>query len=152
MQKLMKSWFLNYFSKMENSGISYKNFLPGIAWFFIVGILTLMPGKDVPKVDFLDAIPQFDKLVHAGLFGGLVFLFCLPLIKYPISHRKKIYHFIRIALAAIVWGITVEFLQKYFIPGRDFDLLDWAADSAGVLIALWLVFRFLRYFENKKID
>lgn len=135
---------------MENNEINYKNFLPGIAWFFIVGILTLMPGKDIPEVTFLNSIPQFDKLVHAALFGGITFLFCLPLIKYPFSHRQKIYYFIRIALAAIIWGITVEFLQKYFIPGRDFDLLDWAADSAGVLIALWLVIRILKHFEKKK--
>ena len=137
---------------MENNEIKYRKFLPGIAWFFIVDVLTLMPGRDVPQVDFLDGIPQFDKLVHAGLFGGLVFFFCLPLINYPLSHRQKIYHFIRIALAAIVWGITVEFLQKYYIPGRDFDLLDWAADSAGVLLALWLVIRTLTNFENKKVQ
>ena len=58
----------------------------------------------------------------------------------------------RIALAAIVWGITVEFIQKFFIPGRDFDLLDWAADSFGVLIAYWLCVKILKYFENKVVQ
>ena len=135
---------------MEKKEIKYKSLLPGITWFFIVDVLTLMPGKDVPEVDFLNGIPQFDKLVHAGLFSGLVFLFCLPLIKYPISHRQKIYHFIRIALATITWGITVEFLQKYYIPGRDFDLLDWAADTVGVVIAYWLCVKILKYFEKRK--
>jgi len=52
-------------------------------------------------------------------------------------------------LAVITWGITVEFLQKYFVVGRDFELLDWAADSAGALIALWFSIRILKYLEKK---
>ena len=134
---------------MKQRKIPVKNFLPGIAWFFIVALLTLMPGSDVPQIGWMDAIPNFDKLVHAGLFGGLTFLFCLPYFKSSFSHRQKINHFIRITLAVITWGITVEFLQKYFIPGRDFELLDWAADSAGALIALWLSIRILNYLEKK---
>lgn len=134
---------------MKQRKIPVKNFLPGIAWFFIVAVLTLMPGSDVPQIGWMDAIPNFDKLVHAGLFGGLTFLFCLPYFRSSFSHRQKIYHFIRIALAVIIWGITVEFLQKYFVPGRDFELLDWAADSVGALIALWLSIRILKYLEKK---
>jgi VanZ family protein len=137
---------------MGNNKIDFKDFLPGIAWFFIVAFLTLMPGKDIPEVSWLDSIPQFDKFVHAGLFGGITLLFCLPFIKYAFSYQQKLYYFIRIALAAVVWGITVEFLQKFFIPGRDFDLLDWAADSIGVAIALWICIRFLKYFEKKKLQ
>ncbi|MEO8853887.1 MAG: VanZ family protein [Ginsengibacter sp.] len=134
---------------MENNEIKHKSFLPGIAWFFIVDILTLMPGSDVPKVGWLDSIPNFDKVVHAGLFGGLTFFFFLPFFKSSFSHQQKINFLKRISLAAIVWGITVEFLQKYYIPGRDFDLLDWAADTAGVLIAYWLCVKILKYFEKR---
>ena len=137
---------------MNNKQKSFKKFLPGIAWFFIVAILTLMPGKDVPEVSWMDNIPNFDKLVHAGLFGGLSFLFCLPLFKMDLPDQEKINFFIRISMAVIIWGITIEFLQKYFIPGRDFDLFDWAADSAGVLIAFWLSKKILKYFERKQLQ
>jgi len=137
---------------MENKRIPFKYFLPGIAWFFIVAILTLMPGSDVPDVGWLDKIPDFDKLVHAGLFGGLSFLFSLPLLKMSFSFKQKTYLSIRISLAVIVWGITVEFLQKFFIPGRDFDLLDWAADAAGVLISFWLYMRILKHFAKKNLQ
>lgn len=123
---------------MEQHKISFKKFLPGIAWFFVVGILTLMPGSDMPKVGWLSRIWHFDKIVHAGLFGGLTFLFCMPYFKFIGSNRQKINFFIRVSLAVIVWGITVEFIQKYFVPGRSFDLEDWAADTAGVLIVLWI--------------
>jgi VanZ family protein len=136
---------------MKQLKIPIKKFLPGIAWFFVVAILTLMPGSDVPEIGWMDAIPNFDKIVHAGLFGGLAFLFCLPYIKSPFSSQQKKNHFIRITLAVIIWGITVEFLQKYFIPGRDFELLDWAADSVGALIALWLSIRILKDLERKNL-
>jgi hypothetical protein len=148
MPGLTRSWFHNILQKMKQRKIPVKMFLPGIAWFFVVATLTLMPGSDVPEIGWMDKIPNFDKLVHAGLFGGLTFLFCLPYFKSTFSHRKKINHFIRITFAVIIWGITVEFLQKYFIPGRDFELLDWAADSAGALIALWLCIRILKHFEK----
>lgn len=129
---------------MKPQKISPKKFLPGIAWFFIVGILTLMPGSDIPKVGWLYQIPNFDKVVHAGLFGGMTFLFCMPCFKSPFSFYQKVNYFIRISLAAIVWGITVEVIQKYFVPGRSFDLTDWLADSIGVLVALWLCIKIIK--------
>ena len=123
---------------MEEQKIPLKRFLPGIAWFFIIALLTLMPGNDLPEVGWLDSIKNFDKIVHAGLFGGLTFLLCWPYFSSPLPFQKKTNFFTRVALAASVWGLTVEFLQKYYIRGRDFDLLDWAADSAGIIISLWI--------------
>lgn len=122
---------------MEGQKIAFKNFLPGIAWFFIVAFLVFMPGSDVPKVGWLN-IPYFDKIAHAGLFGGLTLLFCLPYFKAHFSFQQKLNYFIRVSLASIVWGLGVEFIQKFYVPGRSFDLVDWAADTAGVLIGFWL--------------
>ncbi len=113
---------------------SISKFLPGIAWFLFGLALICLPGKEVPEVGWL-AEMQFDKLVHAALFGGIVFLFCMPFKKAGIERRNKLQLFIKITIAVVVWGITTEYIQKYFIPGRDFDLLDWAADSIGAGIA-----------------
>jgi len=134
---------------MENKRIPFIYFLPGVAWFFVVGILTLMPASDVPQVSWMDNIPNFDKLVHAALFGGLAFLFALPLLKSGFSEKQKINYSIKISLASVVWGITIEFMQKFFVPSRDFDLLDWAADTIGVIIAFWIIIRILKYFHKK---
>jgi VanZ family protein len=116
--------------------ISIKKFLPGIAWFFIVLVLTCLPGSDLPKVGWLDKI-YFDKWVHIGLFGVLTFLFCWPFYKSDFSTQQRTYYFIKIAMAASIWGLTIEFIQRFYLSGRSFDLLDWAADSLGALIALW---------------
>lgn len=127
--------------------IPFKKFLPGITWFFIVVVLTCMPGRDVPKINWLDGI-YFDKWVHAGMFGGLTFLFCWPFYKSNFSARQRLFYFIKIALAASVWGLIIEFIQKFYVVSRDFELLDWAADSFGALLA----FLFCRkYFINERI-
>jgi VanZ family protein len=136
---------------MKQQKISFKKFLPGIAWFFIVAVLTLMPGSDIPKIGWMDNIKNFDKIVHAGLFGGLAFLFSIPYFRSGYSFLQKRIIITRISIAVIVWGITVEFIQKFYIPGRDFELLDWAADSAGVLIAFWICIKIIKHFEEKYV-
>lgn len=125
--------------------VSFKKFLPGIAWFFIVLYIMCLPGKDIPKVAWLESI-NFDKVVHIGAFALLTFLFCYPFYRSSFSKTERLNYFIKIAIAASLWGLTIEFIQKYFIPGRDYDLLDWAADSIGALIAYLVC---IKYFLNR---
>lgn len=116
--------------------INLKKFLPGIAWFFLVLILICLPGDDLPKVgDWMSAI-YFDKWVHVGMFSVLAFLFMLPFCKSDMTRINKWSFIIKIAISISIWGLTTEFIQKFFIPGRSFDLLDWAADSVGVILAV----------------
>ncbi|MES2847606.1 MAG: VanZ family protein [Bacteroidota bacterium] len=119
----------------QKRSLRFIQFLPGIAWFLFVLVLICLPGDDVPEGPDWFNIPEFDKIVHAGLFGGIVFLFCMPFKKNATPKPNKLNLFIKIAIATIVWGITTEYIQKFFIPGRQFDLVDWAADSAGAIIA-----------------
>ena len=115
--------------------IATKKFIPGIAWFFLVLFLLCLPGNQFPKhIEWLDKI-YFDKWVHIGLFGMLAFLFMYPFIKSNNDLQSKLNFILKIALAVSIWGLTTEFIQKYFIPFRAFDLWDWAADSFGALAA-----------------
>ncbi len=119
--------------------LSIKNFIPGIAWFFVVLILITLPGDDIPSpggwFEWIKLI-QFDKMVHSGIFAVLTFLFIYPVARTSYSREAKWQYFLKIALAACIWGLTTELIQKFFVPTRNFDLVDWAADSLGVLIAL----------------
>ncbi|RYF80794.1 MAG: VanZ family protein [Chitinophagaceae bacterium] len=40
-----------------------------------------------------------------------------------------------IVILTSAWGLATEFLQDAVVKGRSFDLWDWAADSAGALLA-----------------
>lgn len=122
--------------------IRFIQFLPGIAWFLFTLTLICLPGEDVPEEPGWLLIPDFDKLVHAGLFGGIVFWFCMPFKKSMMTRQDKINLFIRITIATVVWGITTEYIQKFFIEGRQFDLVDWAADSTGAILAFFVCRRF----------
>jgi VanZ family protein len=115
---------------------SAKTFTPGIAWFFLILILICLPGSKLPTVEtWLNDI-YFDKWVHAGLFGMLVFLFIYPIYKkliLPLQVKRN--WAIKITIAAVIWGLTTELIQHFFIPGRSFDIYDLAADAAGILVA-----------------
>jgi len=126
--------------------ITGKKFIPGIAWFFLVLVLICLPGSDLPTVDDWLSKIYFDKWVHVGLFAVLAFLFMLPFSRSGLPSREKWQFLIRIAMATIIWGLTTELIQKYFVPGRSFDLFDWAADSFGSLTALF--FSRMRYFKQ----
>ncbi len=117
-----------------------KSFLPGIIWFTISCYLLAMPGDDLPDNGFFD-IPFFDKYVHFGMFFLLTFLFCYP---YTLSYKsiilwRKVAY--KIAFIAICYGITMEYVQKYFVAGRSFDLIDIVFDIIGSvsgIVGIWI--------------
>lgn len=122
--------------------IPLKKFTLAILWFLVVTILLTLPGNDIPKISFLESI-NFDKVVHIGLFCGLVFLFYWPVSKTDLSPTSKRRILLKIALTALAYGIMMEFVQKYFIPNRSCDVKDMIADGIGA---------FLPYVFQKKID
>lgn len=119
--------------------LTFKSFIPGIAWFFVVLTLICLPAEDIPQprgwFEWMNLI-RIDKVVHMGIFGLLSFLFIWPIAKSNLPAKEKWNYFLRISLAVCIWGLTTELIQKFFIPTRQFDLVDWAADSIGALIAL----------------
>lgn len=85
--------------------------------------------------DWLSRI-YFDKWVHVGLFTVLGALFMYPVLRsgWPAVIKKN--WFLKIALSVCTWGLAIEFIQKFYIPGRSFDIFDWLCDSLGAFIAL----------------
>lgn len=123
------------------------SFIPAFAWFIIANFLFFMPGEDIPEVTFLDEI-YFDKWVHAGLFAGLVFLTAYPFIR---SFRASKTLLIKISITYALYGVLIEFIQKYFTSDRSFDYTDMLADAFGCFIGYffsrWIV---RKYAEKNK--
>jgi VanZ family protein len=113
---------------------TFIRFIPGFAWFLIVAVLLFAPGNEFPSTKWFGDI-QVDKLVHAGVFGIMGLLFMIPIGTSSIEKRKKLGYLIRIAVVISLWGLASEFIQKYWAIGRNFDLIDCLADSAGCGIA-----------------
>jgi len=120
-------------------------FIPAIIWFIIANILFLMPGPDVPSISFLDEI-YFDKWVHAGLFCGLTFLTIYPFIKAGRFSKSLL---IKISITYVLYGVLIEFLQKYVAYERDFDVYDMVADATGCLFGYIAASWFQRRIHKK---
>ena len=118
--------------------MSLIKFVPAVIWFIIVLVLICLPKTDLPQVDAWIYSIYPDKWVHAIMFGVMGWLFILPFHKSDWDKKRKSRLFILITCLVSVWGFITECIQL-FVPGREFDLLDWGADTLGAVIVLLLI-------------
>ena len=109
-------------------------------------MLLTLRGNDLPHSSFFD-IPYFDKYVHFSMFFMLVALFSYPFFYVDLSASEIKGWMTRITIYVILYGIAMEFVQKFMANGRSFDLIDIIFDALGSVAALIV----LRIFYDKKI-
>jgi amino acid permease len=121
--------------------------LPAVGWFIVSAILFTLPGSAFPKENWLDKI-WFDKWVHIGIFIILVVLLCRGWrsIEKNIIPKKLRKIFITIGIICLFYGISVEFVQLYFIRNRSFDIGDIIADAIGC--AAGVIYSTRRYIKK----
>ena len=56
--------------------------------------------------------------------------------------------FILILIIACLYGIATEFIQKYLIPNRDYDIYDILADSIGATLGFLFVLITVKWFKT----
>lgn len=119
-------------------------FAPGILFFLFSLLLLTLPGDTMPSVGWFN-FPQRDKFIHYCLFFILCSLFAIP-VKYRTSTKQAgIVWLAVICLIGIVYGIAIEFVQKWWIPNRSFEVLDIVADATGASAAFgYSYMRFIR--------
>jgi VanZ family protein len=100
-----------------------------VVWGIFLFILTSWPKP--PEVPVLSGIPDFDKLVHFGLYGIEAFLIYRA-IAWPGWPRFSLARILAVAGLMAVWGILDE-THQYWIPGRSMEGGDVAGDVAGAL-------------------
>ena len=129
-------------------GIKIIRFLPGTLAFILSLILLTLPGSAFPKEDFFDSV-HLDKWIHICMFGGLVFLWSIPFVQTIFGLGKKRRAVLWLAIIALAYGIIMEFVQKYFIPNRSFDVYDIIADGVGSFIPLIFIRQISRVLTKK---
>ena len=107
-----------------------------------------IPGSAIPEEEWLDKL-WFDKWVHLGMFAIMTFLFCRGISKKEKFSKNLKHHFILIGVLCLMYGISMEFIQKYLVPYRSFDAGDIIADGAGA--AAGLLYSFKRYIKNRPL-
>ncbi|MDQ2969989.1 MAG: VanZ family protein [Acidobacteriota bacterium] len=77
-------------------------------------------------------IPNFDKLVHFGLYAVESFFLFLS-VRWPGRPRFSLSRVFTLVGAMAVWGVADEVHQTW-IPGRSCEAGDVAADVAGATV------------------
>jgi len=114
-----------------------------ICWFIITVVLLTLPGSALPSENWMQKI-WFDKWAHIGVFGLLVLLWCYY-FKLAGPQGKLVSICLIVTVLGIILGTAMEFVQKYWIPNRSFDLGDIAADAIGSIMAFgWSYKRFIK--------
>ena len=100
-----------------------KQTMPFIFGFGLIltTILLLMPSYAVPK-----AFDFYDKAQHGLMFAALT---VAGLLAYP--QRLK-----AVCLGLCVYGGLIEVLQSTVTTTRHGDVVDWFADSVGIVVGL----------------
>lgn len=106
-----------------------KLYIP-IIWTICAVIGCCLPGSMIPNEQGFK-IPNFDKLVHVTMFGGFVFLWNLYLTNRSLALPRLLGLFFFFYMLGNIFGISMEIVQLYWIPGRDYDTYDIIADMFG---------------------
>lgn len=72
----------------------------------------------------------------------MAFFLCWTIYKSNRQHPEKNRRYFLIAgLICIAYGIGMEYVQKYYVPNRSFDLGDIFADAAGAIAGTFFSIR-----------
>jgi VanZ family protein len=106
---------------------------PALLWTIIISILTLLPGKDLPKVD----IVNFDKIAHLGVFFALNLLY----LRWLAKSNHHISRILSITMICIAYGGIIEILQGALYTDRYADIYDFIFNTLGCILAWPLFYR-----------
>jgi VanZ family protein len=127
----------------------YRFLLPSLVWLILCTILFTLPASAFPSEKWYTNIPMFDKWVHIGLISILSFLFCWGIYKGKNNPEKNQRNFILTGIICLGYGLMIEFIQRYFIPNRSFDMGDVVADGVGAMAGVFYSVK--SYIKNRPL-
>ena len=80
------------------------------------------------------------------MFSIIVISVCWGWYKGKTVPGKLKLYFILIGVVCLGYGVAMEFVQKYWIPNRSFDMGDIVADGLGSIAGV--IFSFKRYIKK----
>ncbi len=120
--------------------MSIKTFIWVVIEIVMVFILLSLPGNNFHTQSKWFGDFPIDKLVHVCLFGSLSLSFFIHFEKTNYPPLKKVRAKALVLIFCILYGIGMEFYQKYFVPSRGFEVNDMLADAIGAILSLPLFY------------
>lgn len=101
----------------------------------VILYLSLASSQSFDKVPYFN-IPYFDKIVHFGMYFGLMSVIIFENRKSIKSSRQLFL----IAIIPFLYGVSMEILQLTLTLSRSGSIYDAVADLAGIItsLLLWL--------------
>ncbi|HET6231994.1 MAG TPA: VanZ family protein [Longimicrobiaceae bacterium] len=103
---------------------------PAIGWMAMLFIVSSFHHVPSPHID------NFDKVEHGTAYAVLGFLIERAWTLSGGRGRGWLIPFV----AGSLYGVSDE-IHQVFVPGRSADPRDWIADSAGVLLGIFIYTR-----------
>ncbi|HMI08358.1 MAG TPA: VanZ family protein [Flavobacterium sp.] len=123
-----------------------KNFylFLAIAWTLLMAVLCLVSFKKLPAVAEL---PGADKYAH------ITFHFVFTILWYlyfrMVAGRKWL--LLKVFLASLCYGISIEIMQQLFTDTRKADINDVAANCFGATLAVLAMLLYGNYLKRKAL-
>jgi VanZ family protein len=114
--------------------------LPAIAYTLLIWWLS----SQVLDIAYLERVPFKDKGVHFLEYGALAFFLTYAVMATWVERGWASYAVVILMTAGL--GLLDE-LHQGFVPGRNSDLRDLAADTVGAIAAV-LIYAALRFVRS----
>ena len=114
---------------MTDAEASSRGWVAVALWLALQVTLTSLPGKAIPV-----SLPHpLDWAGHFCLYGGLGAL----IARAAALHRWPMRRLVWMGVLLSGWGAADE-LHQLFIPGRSAEVSDWASDTLGASLGLFV--------------
>ncbi|MBV9463377.1 MAG: VanZ family protein [Verrucomicrobiae bacterium] len=100
---------------------------PVLLWMGLIFYLSSLSSVPLPQT-----FPGIDKVAHLGAYSILGFFIFRALRGSGARFRTAAFVAV---IAGSLYGASDEWHQS-FVPGRDVELGDWLADTAGAALAI----------------
>jgi polysaccharide biosynthesis protein VpsQ len=126
-------------SRASNRTVRFRWIAAGV-WLVAIAFIVYCADRRLmrPMFAFITAHPGLDKVGHFVLVGGSAFLLNLA---FGLRQWKALGRSWLLGSTLIAAAVTIEEFTQLWFPSRSFDLLDLAADFAGIVCFGWLARR-----------
>ncbi|MBX7151653.1 VanZ family protein [bacterium] len=127
---------------MENSNeksIQFKYIMPVIGWAILIFIASSIPGTSLPDLGKW----SLDKFIHSGVFAVLSGLSFIAIRHYGAVQSKSQWWCWIVSFSFCLLYAASDEVHQLYVPNRSSEILDFLADSIGIVIVhgYQLIFR-----------
>ena len=110
-----------------------KSFLINNFWSVLATVLIFVASTvPVPETD-LDGVPLIDKWVHFIMYAGLACAVWFDIYRHRYSRHVGLQELLWTVAFPIIFGGSIELVQRYLTTCRSGEWLDFLADTIGVI-------------------